>query len=649
MTPGATDGFAARLASELAGLAPEHRDQLVSMARRMVTRPSHQSALICLLADHEPQRLDSDTPVPVQRFFATAALTLGSRVLLPTCHACRLDKVLTRRGADGHKMCLRCAERSNYGECTGCLRYKKIAITPEAGALCSGCAGIQRAAALCSQCHRTSSTATQLHGQIVCLNCYPKRPQPCTSCCRVTTIASTILGGPHCQACYNKVLRHAKPCPECGDTKILAFLGAGGVPVCAGCAGQPARFACRRCGSEEHHYGRLCARCTLTDRALDILPNDNGIIGPELALLRSYLESSDKPVQVIKWLRRGPHSDLLRAIGHGHLPLSHEIFAAAPPDKGMIYLRDLLDQSGALPRPRPELLRLEEWVARFLEQLPANHAPTIGRYATWSILRKARRQATKVDLTSGAVAHAKASLRGVGTLLAWLDQQSLTVHSMTQPAIERFALSHSTTRWLPQFLTWSGQHEASPPVRLPRRQQGAPTVELDDETHRAIIARLLIDEAVPLDARVACLLVALFGQPATRVLRLDRTQLHLNDDGGAQVHFTEHPLTLPVPAARLCRTYLATLHNGDRWLFPGRRPGSPRNVQYLVPHLASLGGTISQLQNSARFKLAGAAPAKVLADMLGLTVATFESYASLSGGAWGEYPTLRAEQNRSEY
>ncbi len=315
----------------------------------------------------------------------------------------------------------------------------------------------------------------------------------------------------------------------------------------------------------------------------------------------------------------------------------------------MIYLRDLLDQSGALPRPRPELLRLEEWVARFVEQLPTNHAQTIGRYATWSLLRKARREATKKDLTRGAVAHAKASLRGVRTFLAWLDKQSLTINPVTQLAVEQFGLSHSTARWLPQFLTWSSQHESPHPVRLPSRPQGAPTVELDDKTHRGIIARLLVDDKVPLDARVACLLVALFGQPATRVLRSDLNQLRLTDDGGVQVLFTDHPLALPVPAAEVVGSYLASLQNGNRWLFPGSRPGSQRDVQYLVHHLRPLGGTVSQLQNSARFKLAGTAPAKVLADMLGLTVATFERYASLSNGTWGEYPALRAEQNKAEY
>ena len=643
MISAANAEFAARLAEAMTGLAPEDRDQLVGVATRIVTRPSNQSALISSLANHEPQRLGSETPIPVQRFFAAAAPKLGHSVLLPTCPCCNLDKVLTRRGTDGRKICLRCAERVNYCECSNCLRYKKIATTSEAGALCARCAGIQAAGKVCTQCQRISGSTTQVDGQTVCLNCYPRRPQPCSCCGRVTKVASAILGGPHCQRCYNKVLRHAMPCPQCGETKILAFLGSGAVPVCANCAGQPARFACRRCGSEEHHYGRLCARCTLSDRALDILSNEKGEITPELSLLRSYLESSDKPVQVIKWLHRGPHSDLLRAIGRGDLSLSHETLAAAPQDKGLIYLRDLLDESGALPRPRPELLRLEEWVTRFVEELPTNHAQTIGRYATWSVLRKARRGAITGDLSRGAVAHAKATLRGVERFLAWLDQQSLTVQSMTQLAVEQFGLTHSTARWLPQFLTWSSGHEAPHLVRLPGRQQGAPKVELDDKTHRAIIARLLVDAEVPLDARVACLLVALFGQPATRVLRLEVKQLRLTEDDGIEILFTDHPLVLPATATAMVRAYLHSVLDGSRWLFPGNRPGSPRDAQYLVRHLKPLDGAVSQLQNSARFKLAGAAPAKVLADMLGLTVATFERYASLSSGSWGEYPALRAE------
>ncbi|HOA27272.1 MAG TPA: hypothetical protein PKG51_07150, partial [Arachnia sp.] len=80
----------------------------------------------------------------------------------------------------------------------------------------------------------------------------------------------------------------------------------------------------------------------------------------------------------------------------------------------------------------------------------------------------------------------------------------------------------------------------------------------------------------------------------------------------------------------------------DAWLFPGRLPGQPLDPQYLSLRLRPLGTSISALQNTARFRLAGAVPAKVLADVLDFGVATFENYARLAGGTRGDYPALRA-------
>ena len=57
--------------------------------------------------------------------------------------------------------------------------------------------------------------------------------------------------------------------------------------------------------------------------------------------------------------------------------------------------------------------------------------------------------------------------------------------------------------------------------------------------------------------------------------------------------------------------------------------------------MRALGTSISALQNTARFRLAGAVPAKVLAAMLDFSVVTFENYARLSGSTRGDYPALR--------
>ncbi len=78
-----------------------------------------------------------------------------------------------------------------------------------------------------------------------------------------------------------------------------------------------------------------------------------------------------------------------------------------------------------------------------------------------------------------------------------------------------------------------------------------------------------------------------------------------------------------------------------RLALPRTHPGQPRDPQYLNRRLRPLGVTISALQNTARFRLAGAVPAKVLADVLGFRVITFENYARLSGSTRGDYPALR--------
>lgn len=61
----------------------------------------------------------------------------------------------------------------------------------------------------------------------------------------------------------------------------------------------------------------------------------------------------------------------------------------------------------------------------------------------------------------------------------------------------------------------------------------------------------------------------------------------------------------------------------------------------MCAHDRRLGVNVSASQNTARFRLAGAVPAAVLADMLDCNVVTFENYARLAGGSRGDYPALR--------
>lgn len=171
------------------------------------------------------------------------------------------------------------------------------------------------------------------------------------------------------------------------------------------------------------------------------------------------------------------------------------------------------------------------WAPQTIDEATAEHHQMLRTYTRWVLLRRASRDSSG-DIAVGAARHVKASLRGLVTFLAWVQEQQTPLRSLTQAYIEEFITLRTARRWLPQFLAWAAEHEE-----------------------------------------------------VIRILAYD--------------------------------------------------------PQYLNRRLRPLGATISELQNTARFRLAGAVPAKVLADMLDFSVATFENYARLSGSTRGDYPALR--------
>src|SRR5699024_11169946 len=136
--------------------------------------------------------------------------------------------------------------------------------------------------------------------------------------------------------------------------------------------------------------------------------------------------------------------------------------------------------------------------------------------------------------------------------------------------------------------------------------------------------------------------------PSSKVLALCRNQIRSEDDA-LDLLIGDRPLRLPEPIAILTREQLD--HHPDlepeAWLFPGLRPGRPLDPQYLTLQLCPLGTSISELQNTVRFRLAGAVPAKALADMLDFNVATFENDARLAGSTHGDFPALREQPRTS--
>lgn len=642
-TPQPDGAFGLRVAAALATKGVTALEQaIIDAAERIIATSRRNGVLRLLLSeDFDPGDVHAETTVVVQVLLANLAREGATGIRLPLCPTCRTRKVVKTRNEQGQRECFRCAQRRSRGECPECLRMKKLTATNADGQrVCQRCGPDGMPTFACENCGKIVTTVGRINGRRVCLNCYPRRLRRCVSCGQQKKIAATILHGPHCFACHNRILRNAAPCPGCGEKRILAFLGDGDRPCCAGCAGQPARYACRRCGSEEHSYGRLCGKCVLSDRCDDILTGPGGAFLPPMRALRDYLLAQPRPAQIIKWLRMGPSTALLHDIASGRAPVDM-VLDAPRPSKPLIYLRTLLLDAGALPRDTAATRQLMAWTTQTITEAPAEHQQMLRTYTRWVLLRRASRDDSG-DIAIGVARHVQSSLRGLVTFLAWIEEQQTPLRTLNQAQVEEFITLRTARRWLPQFLTWAAERDIAPDLgiaTLPRRE---PAISTSEEQLEHVIRILATDRTIALDARLASLLIAVYGLPASKVLALRRNQLR-DEVAALDLLIGDRPLVLPDPIAVLAREQLDLLSEAppDGWLFPGLRPGRPRDPQYLNRRLRPLGVTISELQNTARFRLAGAVPAKVLADMLDLSVATFENYARLSGSTRGDYPALR--------
>ena len=169
------------------------------------------------------------------------------------------------------------------------------------------------------------------------------------------------------------------------------------------CAAIPYDFHCERCDVEAgHHRGRLCARCALRDHGLfGGEPSDPSLVG-----LIDALCASDQPESIFVWKRSPKVQDLLRGLGEGRVPVSHEGLDGVP-GKPTEHLRALLQHHGLLPQRDPYLPRFEQWINAKLDGLPDEVRRPVQHFATWHHLRRIRAKAAADASTRGPAHSAK--------------------------------------------------------------------------------------------------------------------------------------------------------------------------------------------------------------------------------------------------
>jgi hypothetical protein len=110
----------------------------------------------------------------------------------------------------------------------------------------------------------------------------------------------------------------------------------------------------------------------------------------------------------------------------------------------------------------------------------------------------------------------------------------------------------------------------------------------------ALLGQLLNNHDLPLRPRVAGVIVLLYAQPLSRIVRLTIDDV-LRDGDQVLLRLGQPPSPVPTPFARLLRTWIDERDNmntatnpSSRWLFPGRRAGQPM-------HPRSLAGLVNKL------------------------------------------------------
>ena len=161
--------------------------------------------------------------------------------------------------------------------------------------------------------------------------------------------------------------------------------------------------------------------------------------------------------------------------------------------------------------------------------------------------------------------------------LAWLASRGRQLRECTQHDLDSwFASGPSTRQHALTFLSWARHQRILRGAELPVIHTGAEAPRPAPEQRLAAIRRLLLDDALALEDRIAGCLVVFYGQQASRIAALRISEVSCSDEA-TRLKLGADWLDVPEPVATLLRHYLRNRSNMTTaanpvspWLFPGQ-------------------------------------------------------------------------------
>jgi hypothetical protein len=426
-----------------------------------------------------------------------------------------------------------------------------------------------------------------------------------------------------------------------------------GVPLDDGRCGRCTRWAKRRCDrcAANHdlvaglNHGWRCHRCLLSD---DLDRLTAGTPPAWLLGICAALRGAKCVASTRTWLRASPGGQLLTRLAVGELAMSHDTLDEHH-NRSVERLRGLLIAAGALEPDERRLTRAETATIELAAQIPNPvDRRVVMSWLRWHALARIRRRAER----GASILHSTQNLRRtvihIGTFTATLGRNGRCLSDCRQSDLDHwFAQPATTPPTISSFLRWAQRrHHISTELNVPSRKPARTATTATDHAQRWEHARRLVhDNTLEPDDRVAGALVVLYAQTLTSIVALAADQLTVTNTGTV-IDFGTHQIELPEPFAALARQLPHRRHDGvadllpTRWLFPAdHHPDRHITVTGLGNRLRRLDIHPRTQRNAAVAQLAREIPPALLAGAIGVTARTAARAVNDAGGNWTHYTT----------